>query len=756
MIRLIVWLGLLGVAIGVLAAKAPVTTDLADFLGGDEHDPAIRRLVVAEMKEGVGSRSFVVALPSLKTDQMAEASDAMAERLRGLTFVQRIDNGRTPPFSFADSSVKRLFGWRYLLAPTPDFSPLGLRRSMEERLRDLSSPTAPLSRPMIPADPTGAFQAYLTTLADDAPPVGPAGVWSEEEVAYLTGTVTTPLTDAEYERLRHAVDGARLTGPAVFAATSRQQIRSEAEWISLAATTAMVLLFLVALRSPMSLLLLAAPMVTGGVAGVAVVTLVYGSIQGVTLAFGATIIGVAVDYPLHALMHAKGVDHRKESNLLWPTLRLSALTTAIGYGAMLFSDLPGLAQLGLFSVSGVIVAALSVRYILPPLLPTAPPDGAGEWLRPLGGNSLLRAAVAVLLAIGISVGAINGVRWNDDVGRLNPVSLNERQQYEAVRSFLAGDDAGKGIVAIADDADEALTLSTRVAERLDRQVADGKLAGYRDGSTILPTAAAQRKRQMALPDRATLEQRVRQAQEGLPFGAGVFAPFIADIEASRMTSPVTADEMATTPLGQALVPLLHRLDDRWISTTLLRGVEDEAAVAEVAATVPGAYYLNLRTTVSQLLADHRRQGGRLALIGAGVILLLLLLFLGANRGMMGVALTVALPVAATAGYLSLLGPLSLFHLIAFLLVAGLGVDYALFMARAGREADLRSLGSVWLSALSTALVFGILSFSSLPLLQEVGRTTVVGVILLLATGLALLPPSEKERTPIVDSTPITA
>ena len=45
------------------------------------------------------------------------------------------------------------------------------------------------------------------------------------------------------------------------------------------------------------------------------------------------------------------------------------LTSVVGFATLLFSGFPGLAQLGLYSVSGIVVAAGVTRFVLPTLLP---------------------------------------------------------------------------------------------------------------------------------------------------------------------------------------------------------------------------------------------------------------------------------------------------------------------------------------------------------------------------------------------------
>ena len=52
-----------------------------------------------------------------------------------------------------------------------------------------------------------------------------------------------------------------------------------------------------------------------------------------------------------------------------PQIVLGVLTSICGFSAMLFSGFNGLAQLGLFSIVGLVVAVAVTRWVLPGLMP---------------------------------------------------------------------------------------------------------------------------------------------------------------------------------------------------------------------------------------------------------------------------------------------------------------------------------------------------------------------------------------------------
>jgi predicted exporter len=74
-------------------------------------------------------------------------------------------------------------------------------------------------------------------------------------------------------------------------------------------------------------------------------------------------------------------------------------------------------------------------------------------------------------------------------------------------------------------------------------------------------------------------------------------------------------------------------------------------------------------------------------------------------------------------------PLNLFHLISLVLAAGLGLDYALFFERAADDTkeQRRTLHAVLVCSMSTLMVFALLAFSTLPVLQAIGVTVAIGV-----------------------------
>eukprot|EP01032_Pedospumella_encystans_P035371 gene35371-40011_t len=91
-------------------------------------------------------------------------------------------------------------------------------------------------------------------------------------------------------------------------------------------------LLLLAFASPRALVIAFLPVATGVVIGTAAVSWVFGSVHGLTLGFGSTLIGETVDYAIYYLIQARGAavpgtGWQRWRTVHWPTVRIGLLTS---------------------------------------------------------------------------------------------------------------------------------------------------------------------------------------------------------------------------------------------------------------------------------------------------------------------------------------------------------------------------------------------------------------------------------------------
>ena len=743
------WLLVLAAAATVAFASLRITTDLRSFMPPPAN--ADQKLLMDQIGEGPGSRLLLLAIEG-PPDTLAGLSRGLAAGLRGDAHFEQVVNGAFDPSGLDPA----LLPYRYLLSPTLDRHTLDaswLHEQLQQRVEDLGSPAAALLKPLLPRDPTLETLALAQRWSPPKPPRMRDGVWFSADggaallVAQSRGAGFDPAAQgAAIGALEHAFrtlpgsPAAKLTisGPGWFTVLISARTRAEADRIGTVSTIGFVLLLLLAYRSVPSLLLAALPVLSGGIAGIGALALAFGAAHGITLAFGFTLLGVAQEYPIRVLSHRRaGEDALASVRALWPLLATAIASAAIAYLAFFASGVHGLQQLAVFTIAGLLVAGLSTRYLLPRVLParfrdTADTPGLARAAHLLDRLPRPRWLPWLLAALALLVlWRAPGPMWQNDLAALTPVPPALLLRDAKLRGELGAPDVRYLLVLEAADAEHVLALSEAIEPQLDALVARGALDAVELPSRYLPSVATQRARQAKLPDRATLETALADAGRDLPFRAGLFAPFVADVEAARALPPLTPAMFGRSPLGARLASMLVEREDGWLGLATLSGVHDAGALESFAESTHGAArLLDLKAASESLVVAYRERILRALGLALGLLALTVIAALRSWRrawhvlAPMSLATLLVLVVERASGI-----PLSLFHLVALTLAAGLGLHYALFFERPVADAaeGRRTLHATIVCVLSALLVFGLQAWSSLPVLRAIGLTVALGV-----------------------------
>ena len=762
------WL-LVVLASAVIVASTPLVTDITAFLPG----PATREqaLLAGQLRDGVAARVILIGIETADaahTPTAAQASQQLATALRTDSQFAFVANG--DPAMFA-AERDRLFEARYLLSPKVTahrFSVDGLRAAAAELEALLRSSAAPLIKPFAARDLTGELLAIADELKPARTPVAAHGVWfdSTGRMALLLATTRAPGFDVDAQSravaaIRAAFNTAaagnssltlHLTGPGVFAVQSRQAIQDDARRLTIVAAIGVGLLLLLVLRSPRFLLWAALPTATGALAGLAAVGVAFGSIHGITLGFGLTLIGEAVDYAIYVQVQRQGEpsavlwrDHRNA--VLWRGLWLAVLTSSAGFVAMMLSGFAGLMQLGLMSIVGIVVAATVARFCLPDVLP---PLDASRLARLAPLARIAESAPRLRLVIwAVAVAALMLLiaradrLWNDELSAISPLARGAGEMDARLRSALGLGDLRYVIAVEGTTTEQALTRAEALHQRLQQLRERGTITGFDSPATLVPGAGTQQARRAALPDEATLRARTAQALAGSGLRIEAFDGFISDVQRAR-EQVLRPDYYAGTGLGQRLASQLIA-GAQPAALITLTGVNDAVAVAATVRDAPGASFIDL-AAVQALVADYRARAAWAALSGGILIVLILAVQLRNARTTARIAVAVAVAIAITAAALVLIEQrLTLFHLIALLLAAGIGSNYALFigMPRDDPESGTSSAPvvlSVMLAAATTLIAFAALAWSSTPVLHMIGITVAIGAPVALLVSMSVAAP----------------
>lgn len=516
-------------------------------------------------------------------------------------------------------------------------------------------------------------------------------------------------------------------------------------------STAGVLLFALAFFGRIAtLVLLAGSVAAGFAAGLGAALGLFDSLALVTFVFGATLIGVAVDYGAHWFAFAPSIpDPIARRRALAPGLLTAALSSALAYGVLIATPLPGLRQMGLLAASGLLATLAVVLFWLPyadrwaprrdtrlvrfleTRLPRLP-----RWdeLPRLGQAALALGAVAFL-----AVGAAR-IEWASGIRDLQfvPAGLAEAQTRLSTALRLPSPAQVFVVSGATEDAvlaaEERLLTALRADPTLDIQPL--AMADY------VPSAARQAE------DARLVREALRRITPRMTdvLGAGPQLP-----DPSPEAPRVTADAVLATPFGAALghlrltseADVAAGVEKTVAHLVMLSGVRaehleklralesvaradgpDASATSDIATRVR---FVNLTGDMETILTRYRNRVLESALAGFGLLALVALRIFGLHNAWRALlpALFGMLGALAAFGWAGI--PVTLFTTLAIVLVLGLGVDYGIFLTRS--PTDGRTAAAVLFSGVTTLLSFGLLAASETPALAAFGWTVVYGLCL---------------------------
>ena len=524
------------------------------------------------------------------------------------------------------------------------------------------------------------------------------------------------------------------TGVVFYAADARQAAEGEANLFSTLSMLSIFALYVLVFRSGRHLVLGLACVAAGLATAAAGCLLIFGKLYLLTLVCGSCVLGVAVDYSFLYFANQVGAgaawQARPALRRILPALLVGLATTLLGYSALLAAPFPGLRQIAVFSILGLAGAFITVLLVLPDWL-ARPGPARPALLARLGrlldwsGRLASRRSLPLwlgLLALGLAWGA-SRVRVDDDVQGLIRPSLELRQQEGAIRQLTGLSNNAAFFLVEGPSEGAVLRGEEKLRQRLARLGPADGVTGIQAVSCFVPSPSAQ--------EAALARHRARMPDLALALGQVGFRPeavarLRADLAAAQ-GRPLTVAAFFQTPFSAPfrmlwLGPTAHGFG----SVVFPMGDPDSTRLAQAAAGIPGVVLVDKARSVTGLLGHYRRIATWALLAAILLVWLLLALWRGFRASTAMVAPPCLGMLAALAGCALAGAPVTLFTVMALILLLGFGVDYTVFLAEGGRT-DPSALLGVLLAAGATLISYGLLAFSRTPALGGFGLTLALGV-----------------------------
>jgi predicted exporter len=702
-----------------LAESELASVTVIDVSGADEDAlvAATQRLLVA-----------LRALPTTK--DVRSGFDAGSEQATFELF------SRVPPSAFLDRAALQ-------------DAAIDLR--IAELKEELGGPMGPVVRLAASRDPLGATLGLLSLLRQEQgeATMSRDGVLLTRDGshAFVFLTPKGDAFDADLQRaslagIERAFQGSKVPGMSYetagvgrFTIQSEEQIRGDIQRVGTLSTLGVLVLFGVVFRSLRMLLLGLVPLLFGTMVATLVSYVAFGSVHGLTLAFGTSLLGVGIDYAEHYYAHfalEPDVGAVPMMRRVWPGLVMGALTTVVGLAGLAWADFPGALQMAVFSSVAVLGALVGTRLLLPPWMPAhyRRPRALGRieegFARILSVLARFRRwhVVPLLVTAVVAIGLLR-VSFHDDMAALLDLDPKLTAEDARVRGRLTESDPGRFAVVIGADEEAAEDALGRTHEELALAQGKGALTDFMPlGALLRSRAGQQASRDLAIEKLPVV--RASLAAHG--FRPEAFAPY-EDALLHPAKDVMTLEDVLASPIGPLVAPLALTLGTRRAFVLPLGGVRD---VAELRTLVPDALIVDEPSLLAETYGHVRARVTSLVALGLVFVFALLLVRYKKTKLAVAAMLPAILAAIATTAIFGWAGTrLNIFHAIGLALVLSMGVDYGIFVVegRASRTDAARSLVSVLTATVTTILSFGMLAVSSNPALRSLGTSIALGMTL---------------------------
>jgi predicted exporter len=731
-------------------------SDILALLPVQERDPVLQKAI---MQTVASTQQRVIVLVGADNWQdTRRAADAYLAALAGHGELLRLDQG-------ADQWLQdeSLFGkHRSALVTAADEARLENQPEnywVDRALAKLYSPFG-VKPSAWQDDPFGLFADWLQARAMDTPVRPRDGrlfvndgkrdylvlPFTLEAPAFAMSTQETviPLLDRARQAVRNAVPQAEVlvAGIVLFAAAAGTQAKWEVSVIGVGSMLGIALLIWLTFRSLKPILWIMLSIGVGCLGALSICWLLFERIHLLTLVFGASLIGGAQDYGSYFLCNrltrqGQVLDARQLLRRLFPALVLALVTTVVGYLALALTPFPGLRQMAVFSALGLIFAWLTVICWFPALASAdaVKAGPAAKWvmerssgLASWGGR---RSALWLAgLAIVVAVFGLSRLGVQDDIRLLQSAPAHLFDDQLKVSRILAAPAPGQFFLVRAPSIESVLQHEEALKQRLDPLVEKQIIQGYLAVSDWTPSLRTQAMRRSLIEQRLLNESGVLAAVERR---IGADDDWSGAIRARLLdaTSPLSTEGFLKTAAGESVRHLwLGPVAGGYASIVALRGtsVANLPLLQNLGGGIDGVQWVDTVAEISSVLGRYRKYMGWIIVLSYFAVYALLYWRYGAAAWR--VLAPIALASVTTIALLGLVGQsLHLFHVLALMLLLGIGVDYGIFFQDHPARTDPVGWLAVGLSAVSTLLSFGLLGLSKTPALQAFGLTMLIGTIM---------------------------
>lgn len=624
---------------------------------------------------------------------------------------------------------------------------------LERSLLQMVSPGFPVTEQLLTEDPLLLFPRYIMTLGDQLD--GnlrmenglPTTLYQGKTLQLLVIELTQSPYRIDYQeqtqawiastkqQLQERGINSYWTGTLIYASFGTQSAQQEISTIGVGSSLGLVLLIWFGFRSLRPLATEFIAVSSGTLLAVLLTHTIFGEIHLMTLLFGASLIGVSVDFSFYFMAMQS---HQRQRNgfevllPLLPSLFVGLLTTLVAYLFLSVTPFPAFKQIAVFSVAGLTGAWITSILLLPrlPALNAEPAIARLQFInrgREYFQTAPLRPLALMLTLLIAAAVCLPALKANDDIRSLQSIEPALQKDDHHIQQVFGHQQAANYLLISGQTPSEMQALEQQLIQQLNQLKTAGSLQSYQALGSWLPTD------QLRAENIHALKQ--------LPHH------FLAQY-AQAMQLPLTEllawQAQLQAPAENDTLLMQHPLGFLQISPSArviaLQGISDADALQ--ALTSAQVQLVQPVVQLSQAFGQQRQQAQHL-LIAAMIFLAVGLGVLYGARSVYPLMAPVTLALLCTFAVLALCGvEINLFNIMATFLVLGIGVDYAIFYRHGHNHSQVVSM-ALLLCMFSTLLGFGLLALSNTYAVFSFGITVLLGVFLSYVFATLLTAPEQR-------------
>ena len=490
------------------------------------------------------------------------------------------------------------------------------------------------------------------------------------------------------------------------------------------------------------------PVIYGTFFALACMYWIKGGMSLMALGIGSVVLGVAISYCLHVIVHQRFV--RSVEKMLAEEAKpvcLGCLTTVGAFLGLLFTQSELLKDFGLFATFALVGSTFFALIFLPHFLREEDVKRNELVFKGISKvnnyaydrNPIIIAGLSVVIVVGVVFA--HKVQFDNDLKHIGYESdaLHKSENLYAEKYQHGG--FQRYYAVVSPSLDEALEANGILSCKLDSLRKSGDLNSYTPVVSTLFQSEKEQQRRIDAWHRYWNAEKVGQAMQAVRSAAAekgldpdIFAPFQAMVEADYV--PGNLYEAGIVPEG-LLCNFIEENDGKFLifNSVLMnpdhkQSVDDRIAALPHTVVVDPFYY-----TGNMISLIHKDFSTTLLISSIFVLVVLLLSFKDVVLALLAF-MPMFLSWYVVQGWMAIFGlPFNLINIVISTFIFGIGVDYSIFVMQgliAGQKSeDTRLLEYHKVAIFFSAFVLVVVVLSMLcathPAIKSIGVSTLIGM-----------------------------